>query len=138
MKNIKSLKLYSFLNIAIALSIVFFVLLLPTFVMANPQQGLDEASGIAFPGGPTITSVPLAIGKIVGLALSFIGLAFFLLMIYGGFLWMFARGNDQEVQKAKDLIQAAIIGLIIVLAAYAITAFIGNALTGQSSNFTPR
>jgi len=49
-------------------------------------------------------------------------------MIYGGFIWMIARGNEGEVTKAKDLIQAAIIGLVVVLAAYAITQFIGQQL----------
>ena len=42
---------------------------------------------------------------------------------------MMARGNTQEVEKAKELIYAAVIGLIIVLAAYAITAFVGGILT---------
>jgi hypothetical protein len=41
---------------------------------------------------------------------------------------MLARGNEQEVEKAKNLIQAAVIGLMIVLSAYAITAFIGQAI----------
>ena len=39
---------------------------------------------------------------------------------------MLARGNDQEVTKAKNLLTDSIIGLIIVFAAYAITVFIGN------------
>lgn len=127
-------KLYNFLNIAIVLSIVFFVFLSPLVSSASTQTGLEQAAKEGFSGTPAITDIPQAIGKIVGLALSFIGLAFFVLMIYGGFIWMFARGNDQDVQKAKDLIQAAIIGLIIVLAAYAITVFIGNALTGGGTS----
>jgi len=51
-----------------------------------------------------------------------------MLVIYGGFLWMTARGNEQQVTKAKDLIISAVIGLVIVLAAYAITAYVGGAL----------
>jgi len=73
--------------------------------------------------------IPIIIGKVVGALLAFVGVLFFILMIYGGFLWMTARGNEQEVTKAKDLIVSATIGLIIVLASYAITAYIGNALT---------
>ena len=106
--------------------------------------GLNQAANQGYLGNPgddepddVIKSIPGAIGKIIGLALSFVGLAFFVLMIYGGFIWMFARGNDQDVQKAKELIQAAIIGLIIVLSAYAITMFIGNALTGGESSNLP-
>lgn len=74
-------------------------------------------------------NVPTIIGKIVGAGLAFVGVLFFILMIYGGILWMTAQGNDQQVEKAKGLITAAIIGLIIVLSAYAITAYIGTQLT---------
>lgn len=76
-----------------------------------------------------VSSIPKIIGKVVGSLLAFLGIAFLLLMIYGGFLWMFSRGNEQEVEKAKNLIQAAIIGLLIIVSAYAITAFVGGALT---------
>ncbi len=71
------------------------------------------------------------IGKVVGAVLSFLGIAFFILIIYAGFRWMFARGNDQEVAKAKDIIVSAVIGLVIVLSAYAITFYIGGLLSGK-------
>jgi hypothetical protein len=47
-------------------------------------------------------------------------------MIYAGILWMTAQGNEQQVSKAKNLLINATIGLIITLAAYAITSFIGT------------
>lgn len=65
-------------------------------------------------------------GTIVGVILSFVGVIFLGLMIYAGLMWMMAQGNEQEVEKAKDLITSSIIGLIIVFAAYALTAFIGQ------------
>lgn len=74
------------------------------------------------------------LGVLIGSILSFIGVIFMGLIIYGGLLWMLARGNDQQVERARDLIMQAIIGLIIVLAAYAITAFIGEQLTSSDSN----
>jgi len=73
--------------------------------------------------------IPTTVGTVIGAALAFIGVLFFILMIYGGYLWMTARGNEQEIEKAKNLITAAIIGLIIVMSAYAITAYIGGVLT---------
>lgn len=54
----------------------------------------------------------------VALALSFLGVAFFLLTLYAGFKWMTALGASEKVEKAKELLIAAIIGLIIVFAAY--------------------
>ncbi len=70
--------------------------------------------------------LPGAIGSIIGAILSFIGVIFLLLTIYGGFLWMTAAGNQEKIGKAKEILTGAIVGLVIVVAAYAITAFIGK------------
>lgn len=59
------------------------------------------------------------IGKILSIATVFLGVVFLGLMIYAGFTWMMARGNEQEVEKAKNMIIYAIIGLVVVLSAYA-------------------
>lgn len=69
-----------------------------------------------------------AIGLVISVALSLIGVVFLILMIYGGFIWMNSRGNEQDVEKAKNIIRNSIIGLLIVIAAYAITKFVGDNL----------
>ena len=61
------------------------------------------------------------IGRIIRIILTFLGVLFLILMIYGGYIWMMARGNEQEVEKAKNIIKNALMGLIVVLAAYVIT-----------------
>ncbi|MCK5320346.1 hypothetical protein KAJ61_03080 [Candidatus Parcubacteria bacterium] len=68
------------------------------------------------------------VSLVISVALSLLGVIFLILMIYGGFIWMNSRGNDQEIQKALTIIRNSIIGLLIVIAAYAITNFIGNSL----------
>ena len=68
-------------------------------------------------------------GQIIGTALSFVGILFLILVIYAGIMWMTAQGNEQKVTKAKDLLINSIVGLIIVFAAYAITAFVGEFVT---------
>ncbi len=97
----------------------------------NENHGLDKAAQKAFGDLAHFKNqeVPDIIGTVVGAALSFIGILFFVLIIYGGITWMTAAGNETQISKAKNLIISAIIGLIIVLAAYAITSFIGGALT---------
>ena len=104
-------------------------------------DGLDETAG-KFISGDELKAqsgsgyFATQIGIIIGGILAFIGVLFFGLMIYGGFTWMLARGNEQEITKAKDLIISAIIGLIVVLSAYAITYYIGSVLT-KSSQIAP-
>lgn len=53
-------------------------------------------------------------------------------IIYGGVLWMTARGDQQRILKAKKVIASAVIGLIIVLLAFAIVQFV----VGAAGNFT--
>ena len=74
------------------------------------------------------TGVNPIIQTIIQVALSFLGVIFLILMIYGGILWMTASGNEEQVEKAKKLLRSAIIGLIIVLAAYAISWFVVSTL----------
>lgn len=68
--------------------------------------------------------VDTVITQIIQAVLSFLGVIFLILTIYGGYLWMMARGNEQQVVKAKSLLTEAVIGLIIVVAAYAISYFV--------------
>ncbi|MFA5754490.1 MAG: pilin [Patescibacteria group bacterium] len=81
-----------------------------------------EADSNAFGTGFLTTKA----GQIIGLVLSFIGVIFLILVIYAGILWMTASGNNEQITKAKGLIINAVIGLIVVFAAYAITNFIGS------------
>jgi len=92
--------------------------------ITNLKTTADTGFGNGYTGKQNDPST--IIGKVVGAGLAFIGVLFLILMIYGGFTWMLARGNEQEVTRAKDLIYSAVIGLVIVLAAYAITAYVGG------------
>ena len=73
--------------------------------------------------GPAV-GLPYYLGSIVRVALSLLGVIFFALTIYGGFLWLYAGGNEEQVKKAKAIITRAIIGLIITLFAGGITQFV--------------
>ena len=115
----------------IILSVIFLLsfLILAQVSLAG-DYGLNETAEVGYGGktelGKINKPIPELIGKIVGAGLAFIGVLFFILIIYGGFTWMMARGNEQQITKAKDLIYAAVIGLVIILAAYAITAYVGG------------
>ena len=77
-------------------------------------------------------SLPEIIGAIIGTALSFLGVIFLCLIIYGGFLWMTSLGNEQKVLLAKKTLTNAVIGLIVVLASYSISLFVFSALQEAS------
>ena len=69
-------------------------------------------------------SLESGIGNIVFALLSLVGIIFLFLLIYGGIFWMTARGNESQVDKAKNIISNSLVGLIIVLLAYAISVFV--------------
>ena len=114
MKFIKKLSLTSILGLLYALP-----------VLAD-NYGLDTAAG---PTGLKNTSIPVFVGKVIGTALSLLGVIFLILIVYGGFLWMTAYGDKTKIEKARDLITNAVIGVVIVVAAYTISSFVIKALT---------
>ena len=62
--------------------------------------------------------------------LSLLGIIFIILILYAGYNWMTADGDEQKITKAKDTIKRAIIGLIITFGAFAITYFVFTRLPG--------
>ncbi|MBI5230525.1 MAG: hypothetical protein HY981_04485 [Candidatus Magasanikbacteria bacterium] len=90
--------------------------------ISGGNYGLNATAGAA--GIKTSGTVAGITGKIIGVVLSLVGIAFFLLMLYGGFLWMMARGDETQAKKARDIIIDAVIGIIIVAAAGIITSFV--------------
>lgn len=69
-------------------------------------------------------SIATLIGRIVYIILSFLGIIFVILLIYGGFMRMTSQGNSEKNKTANGIITSAIVGVIIILASYTITAFI--------------
>jgi len=108
----------------LGLFVLSFILAPITWAQQYGLKNTAVAAGI--PSSGTITD---KVGQITGAALSLIGVIFFILMLYGGFLWMTARGESKTTEKAKGIIIDAIIGLVIVAAAYIITSFVFTAVT---------
>ena len=54
------------------------------------------------------------------------GIAFLLYLIIAGFNWITAGGDPEKVKKAQANITNAILGLIIIVIAYAVTSVIGS------------
>lgn len=70
------------------------------------------------------TSFAENIGQVVQFAMSFLAVIFTVLMVYGGFLWMTARGDSDQVDRAQKIITQAVVGLIIAAASYSISAYV--------------
>lgn len=64
--------------------------------------------------------------SIISVVLSLIGTFFFVLLIMSGYWLVTARGDESKVEKAQATIRSAVIGIIIVVMAYAITYFVST------------
>lgn len=106
--------------------------------VANPSSTLNEGLEIIKePLGLPSTDVRVIFFRIIRIALGFVGIIMVVLIIYAGFLWMTAGGNDEQVGKAKKIIINAVIGLAIILSAYSIVWFIMRLLGIGSGNNNP-
>tara|TARA_Y100000031_G_C8094605_1_gene325813 strand:+ start:143 stop:520 length:378 start_codon:yes stop_codon:yes gene_type:complete len=85
----------------------------------------QEAGYVEADNPPTLTGF---IATIVNVVLGLTGVALLVLLIYGGIRWMTAMGNKDAVDAAKKILTNSIIGIIIVVAAYAIANYIILAL----------
>ena len=86
---------------------------------------------VADKAGTTEPEVPTILGIAIQAVLSLVGLIFLILMVYAGVLWMTARGEAAQVEKAQDIIKTCIIGLAVIVSAYAITYFVTNRFEGK-------
>ena len=114
--------------------------LLPLCVQA---QGIKDASKKLDPiaksaGLSDQGNLENVVGTIINAALSLVGLIFLVLMVYAGFTWMLAQGDEGKIDKSKEIIKACIIGLIITASAYAITFFVTNRFEGASNGGGPQ
>lgn len=66
--------------------------------------------------------------------LSLLGIIFIVLIVYAGYNWMMAGGDEDKVNLAKQTLSRAVIGLIIIVAAYSITYFVFINLPGGGGN----
>lgn len=69
-----------------------------------------------------------AIAGIINLILGFLGVIAVIIVLFGGFQWMTSAGDSGKIDSAKQIIIAGVVGLAIVLAAFAISSFVLNEL----------
>lgn len=104
------------------------ILFLPHFVLAEePKTGIQNAFNVVdsvASGSYSNRSIDWVLGDIILVILTLIGIIFVIFMIYAGYLWMTASGNEQKVDKSKEILKQSIIGLIIILGSYAISYYV--------------
>ncbi|MBP9828208.1 hypothetical protein KBC55_03570 [Patescibacteria group bacterium] len=115
------MKISRSLILTLILSVVLFI---PAVVFGQFTDGLPDVADATQGGYNANSSLAGTIGLLIQAFLGILGVIFLLLTIYAGFLWMTAAGDDGKVKQAKETLVRAVIGMVIVLAAYSITFFV--------------
>ncbi len=80
------------------------------------------------------TDLPEMIGNIINVLLSFLAVIAVVLFVYAGFLWMTAAGDEEKVGKAKSIITACIIGLVIIFISYSASTYVISTLNEETGS----
>lgn len=89
------------------------------------ESQMDAAGGKGFnTAKPNEKAMAQVVATVIKAFLGMLGIIFICLLVYAGYMWLTAQGDEEKVTKAKQTIQRAVIGLVIVTAAYAITYFV--------------
>lgn len=109
-------------------------------VLDEATSALDAAGATTYGDATAYEQRPglmSTIASVVRIVLGMLGILFIILIIYAGVLWMTSAGNADQVEKARGIIVQAVVGLVVILAAYAITSAVFTIFGGATgTNFS--
>lgn len=102
----------------------------PALVQAQDPYGLGEASQINV--GTSTKDLRAIIASVINIALGFLGILAVVIILYAGFKWMTAAGNEDQVSDARKMLMQAVIGLAVIFLAWAIANFVIDSLVSST------
>src|SRR3989344_3620757 len=91
----------------------------------HAQVSIDFPTAFA---GFSSQDIKTTIENIVRIVVGFLGIITIIIILVGGFKWLASGGSEDKIAEAKKLISAGVVGLVVVLAAYAHATFVINSL----------
>jgi len=113
----------------VSLALIFFAFS-PALLSANSwtdrigEGGLDAVGTEAYGESGAPKDIQAIIATVIKVVLGLLGIIFVVLLIFAGIKYMTSGGDQEKVKAAVNQIKNAVIGLIIIVAAYSITYFI--------------
>ncbi|MFA5188220.1 MAG: hypothetical protein WC460_02565 [Patescibacteria group bacterium] len=118
--------------------LLFFIIIGCLFLISNAwAYSFTDISGFsqktATEAGVTQADYTVIIAGVITAVLGVVGAIFFILFIYGGFVWLTSAGSEDKIGKAKKTLSYATVGALIVVGAYALTTFIASSIMSGPS-----
>jgi hypothetical protein len=105
-------------------SLFTFFIFSPKSIFAQTKDWATQNSKCVSNGVATIQGIECLFYNIIQVAVSLIGLAFFVMLIYGGFNYLYSQGNDKKIAGAQAALSHAVIGLVGTIASWLILSLI--------------
>ncbi|OGL70551.1 hypothetical protein A3E96_02650 [Candidatus Uhrbacteria bacterium RIFCSPHIGHO2_12_FULL_46_13] len=109
-----------------------------TNIVKDPLKDVAEKAFL-IKRGATVGSPLDLFGLYLSLMLGFAGVVFIVEVVHGGYMWMTAGGNEEQIKKAISRITNGAVGAAVIFFAYLITAFALGLITegaGIDAGFT--
>jgi hypothetical protein len=128
----------------IAVVVILLILGVPIFSFAQitpagcPEGFQPDQSGFCVPSPTTgagargVTTPSRLILTAINVLLALAGVIAVLFLVIGGLRYLSARGNEEAAEAAKKTLLNAVIGIVIVILAFAIIRVISNVLIFRS------
>lgn len=95
----------------------------PEFALAQDSLTLSDSTTSL-----STSELETSIANLIQIALGFLGVISVVIILMGGFKWMVAGGNNDNVKEAQTLIFGGVVGLAVIVSAWAITSFVVEAI----------
>jgi len=104
------------------------------FLISNVSLAQDDPYGLSYgeATGLSSTDIRISIIRVIRVILGVLGIIALILIVYAGFIWMTSGGNANNIEKAKKILASTVIGLIIIIMAFAIVQYIFKVLEAGS------
>ncbi|MFH0819982.1 MAG: Ig-like domain-containing protein [bacterium] len=100
---------------------------------ALAQFGLEYATA----SGLGTRGLKQTVFTVINVLLGFLGIVALVIVMYGGFVWMTAGGNQEKVSRAKKILLNGLIGLLLILTSWGIANFVLGQLWGATGGGGP-
>lgn len=118
-KNLKKIeRLFLYLSLFILLPFK------QALALTTPDQrfkNLADQSG--YDAAATGTKITVLL-DIIAYVLTFVGIFFLIMIIYSGWQWITAGGNEETIEKAQTRLKNSVIGFFIIAVAYGLILFV--------------
>ena len=114
-------------------SICFGVMLLSSFAFTVTSGQVSPTDVIAPSAIESVTDLPTWISTVINLLAAVAGIVAVFFLIFSGYKYVTAGGNAETAGEARTGILNAIIGIVVILAAWALVRWLVSRLTGQEN-----